>query len=45
MEEWCIGNVRCAVEWIGEGKKEKARNMSVVPEQVELFENMLVETK
>jgi len=43
MEEWCIGNVRCAVEWICEGKKERAREMSVVPEQVDLFEKLLVE--
>jgi hypothetical protein len=43
MEEWCISNVECAVEWIANRTKERARQMSIVPEQVELFEKMMVE--
>lgn len=45
MEEWCIGNVECAVDWIAKGKKERAREMSIVPEQIELFERIMVEGK
>lgn len=40
---WCIGNVRAAVEAFALGKKESARAMSVVPEQVELFEKIMVQ--
>lgn len=41
MEEWCIGNVECAVAWTANGRKEKAREMSIVPEHIELFEKVM----
>jgi len=43
MEVETMRNVKCAMEWYEEGKKERGRELSVVVEQRELLEKLLAD--